>query len=144
VDTNTVTKAIFGKNVIKREFTSVLIYRLQRKERLKFNEDNTSKNPQLLVVWRSDNRYEYSIGVLLTRHDNLITLNEDKLKKLDYPSLTLLRNDRVIRNTWILDDTTVLMTTSKWEQQIRTIKITISKGIKSNSSMMPLWVSPSM
>jgi hypothetical protein len=144
VDANTMTRAIFGKNASKREFASVLIYRLRRKGYLESNTDNTSIGHQLLVIWRSDNRHEFAVRVLLIKHENTITLDEDKLKKLDYPSLTPLRNNCIIENTWVLDDATVLMITSKWEKRIRTTKITISKGIKENDSMVPLQVSSNM
>jgi hypothetical protein len=144
VDVNVTTRAIFGKDVIKRKFASVLIYRLQRKDNLKSNVDNASMSPQLLIIWRSDNRSEYSVRVLLIIHDNTITLNEDKLRELDYPHLTLLRNDCIIKNIWILDNTTALMTTSRWEKQIRTVEITISKGARKDNSIEPLCVSSNM
>jgi hypothetical protein len=139
---NAMTKAIFGKNVAKDEFASALMYRLLRKGGLKSNANNVS-SPQLLVVWRSDNRYGYSVRVLLIKQDNTITLDEDKLKRLDYPNLTLLKNGHIIKNTWALDDTTVLIT-SKWEKQIRTIEITISKVTRENSCMKPLCISSNM
>jgi hypothetical protein len=129
------------KNAVKREFTSVLIYRLQRKNNFESNVDNTLTNYRLLVIWRSDNRHEYSLGVLLIKHDNAITLDEDELKKLDYPPLVPLRNDRTIENTWALDNATVLVTTLKWEKRIRTTRIEISEGTRKGNSMVPLRVS---
>jgi hypothetical protein len=120
-------KAGFGKNTFKRGFESILIYKLQKKGRLESNADNTSTSPRLLVIWRSDNRYEYSVGVLLIKYNNRITL--DELKKLDYPPLALLRNSCNTKNTWVLDDIKVLII-SKWEKQTRTIEITISEGTK--------------
>jgi hypothetical protein len=136
---------ILEKNEAKREFISVLIYRLQRKESTKPNADNTSTNHQLLVIWRSDNKYDFTVRVLLIKHRNTITLDEDKLKKLDYSSLAPLRDGCIIKNTWVLNDAAVLMTTSKWEKRIRTTEITISKGTKKdNGSMAPLWASSNM
>jgi hypothetical protein len=45
----------------------------------------------------------------------------------------------------VLDDAIILMTTSKWEKQIRKIEITISKGTKKdNDSMIPLRISSNM
>jgi hypothetical protein len=145
VDANTMTRASFGKNAIKGEFASVLTYKLQRKGSLESNADNTLTNHRLLVIWRSDNRYDFSVRVLLIKHDNTITLGKDKLEKLDYSSLDPLRDDCIIKNTWVLNDATVLMTTSKWEKQIRKIKIIISKGTKKdNDSMAPLRISSNM
>jgi hypothetical protein len=99
VNANTMTRASFGKNAAKSEFASILICKLQRKESIKSNADDTSTSHQLLIIWRSDNRYGHSVRVLLIQHKNTITLDEDKLKKLDYPPFTLLRNDRIIKNT---------------------------------------------
>jgi hypothetical protein len=153
VDANTMTKASFGKNTVEREFESALIYRLQRKESLESNDqfkidsifpEDTSINPQLLVIWRPDNRYDFSACVLLIKHSNTTTLSEDELKKLDYPPLVLFRNNRIIENTWLLDDATVLMTTSRWEKQIRKIEITISRGTRKNSCMKPLRIPSDM
>jgi hypothetical protein len=136
-------KASFGKNALKREFTNALIYSLQRNESFESNVDNASTSYQLLVIWRSDSRYEFSVGVLLIKHDNANTLDEDKIKELDYPPLTLLGNGRNIENSWRLDDTKVLIT-SKCEKRIRTIEITISKWTKANGCMTPLQVSSNM
>jgi hypothetical protein len=148
VDVNTMTKAIFEGNISERGFTSVLMYQLQRKGALTSNEDNistenTSTAFQLLVIWRSDSQYECSIHVLLISHDNTTTLDKDKVKELDYQPSTLLRNGRISTNTWTLDDATVLIT-SKWEKQIRTIKITISEETGENNYMKPLWISSNM
>jgi hypothetical protein len=145
VNANTMTRAGFGKNPVKREFTSVLIYRLQKKESFKSNADSTSTDHRLLVIWRSDDRYDFTVRVLLIKHRNTITLDKDKLKRLYYSSLAPLRDGCVIRNTWVLDDANVLMTTSKREKRIRTTEITISKGTKEdNDFMVPLRVSSNM
>jgi hypothetical protein len=149
VDVNTMTRTIFEENTSERGFTSVLTYKLRRKGSFESNEDNvstenTSTSSQLLVIWRSDSQYECSIHVLLINHDNTITLNEDKVKELNYPSLTLLRNGHIVKNTWLLDYEAVLMTTSKWEKRIRKIEITISEGTEENDFMEPLCVSSNM
>jgi hypothetical protein len=85
MDANTMTKAIFGKDKTKRESTSVLIYRLQRKKHPEPNMDNTSTSPQLLIIWGYDNMYEYSVCVLLIKYDHMLTLDEGKLKKIRLP-----------------------------------------------------------
>jgi hypothetical protein len=143
VDTNAKTSAGFGKNAVGREFASTLIYRLRRKWSLESNADNTSTSDQLLVIWRSDHKYECYVRVLLIKHDNTITLDEDQLKKLDYPPSALLKNSRNVENKWKLDDATVLIT-SRWEKQIHTIEVTISEGTGEDDSMEPLWISSNM
>jgi hypothetical protein len=144
VNTNSEARASFGKNATKREFTSALIYRLQRKESHESNVDNTSTNRQLLVIWKSDDRHEFIVCVMLVKHDNTITLDKDVLKKLDYSHIDLLRNSRTVESTWVLDDETALATTLKCEKRIRTTEITISKGTKGNGCMVPLRISSNM
>jgi hypothetical protein len=148
VDTNATARASFGRNATEKEFTSVLVYGLQRKECLEYNADNmpiknASTSFKLLAIWRPDNTYEYSVRVLLIEHGGTTTWDEDELKKLNYQPLTLLRNGYSIKNTWVLDETTVLMTTSKWEMH-HTIEITISNGSKEDGSMEPLRVLSNM
>jgi hypothetical protein len=98
---------------------------------------------QLLVLWRSNNRSGFSVRVLLIEHDNTITLDEDRLKKLDYSSFTPLKNGHTTKNAWQLDDAIVLMT-SKLEEQIRTIEITISRGSEEKGSREPIYVPSDM
>jgi hypothetical protein len=128
VNDNTI-RASFGKNAIKREFASALIYRLQKRGGSESNTDTSTGDTfssQLLIIWRSDSVYELSVGVKLIKHDNTMTLDANRLKKLDYPSLTLLKNGCRTRNMLSLDGTTMLMTNSVWKEHIRTIEIIIS------------------
>jgi hypothetical protein len=143
VNTNTKARAIFGKDETRREFTNALIYRLQRKGSLESDVDNTSISHQLLVIWKYDHRYEYYIRVLLIKHDNTIILNEDKLKELDYPPFTLLRNGCNIKNKWLLDNATALIIKSEWEVD-RAIKIIVSGGTGENGSMESIHISTNM
>jgi hypothetical protein len=41
--------------------------------------------------------------------------------------LALLRDDDIVKDTWLLDNVTVLMTALKWEKQIRTIEIAVAE-----------------
>jgi hypothetical protein len=146
VDTNAMTRASFGQNAAKREFASTLIYKLQRKGSFESNVGNISTeyssiSPYLLVIWRSDNKSEYSVRVLLIERSNAATWDEDELKKLDYPPLSLLGDGYIIKNTWPLDNAAVL-TASKWEKRARTIEITISEGTGKNRPMVPVRASP--
>jgi hypothetical protein len=118
VNVNTMTRASFGINAIKYEYESALIYKLQRKKHLESNADNTFAedavtSPQLLAIWRAIDKSKISIRTLLIKHSNTITWDEDTLKKLYSMYLALCRDNDVIEDTWMLDDATVLMTTSK-------------------------------
>jgi hypothetical protein len=152
VGVNAVTRAIFGRDINKYTFESVLIYKLQRKKQFESNgqpntdstfTEDTSTSLQLLVIWRSDVRYENgcSMHALLIKHSNAITWNEDTLEKLHSMYLDPLRDNYNIKDRWLLDDTTVLMITSKWKENNCLFKITISEGARKDDSMEPLWIS---
>jgi hypothetical protein len=152
VDANAITRASFGRNIEKDDFESALIYKIQRKCRKSNNQsgaDNTftedaSTSLQLLVIWRFS-RFKFSARVLLIKHSNAITWNEDTLEKLYSMYLGLLRDKRDIKDIWLLDDTTVLTTTSKWKGFVDyATKITISEGTREDNAMGPLGVPSSL
>jgi hypothetical protein len=150
VGANAVASANFRRDANKSKFTSALMYKLRRKKHRKSNTNNTrdtSTSFQLLIIWGP---HEMSLGdlsicdftarALLIKHSNTITWDEDKLKKLHSMHLPLLNkglsNDMIdlfavhptiIKDAWLLDDATALMTTAKREEEDRTIEITISK-----------------
>jgi hypothetical protein len=142
VDADAITRASFAKDIAKDEFESALIYRLQRRKNFEPNADNTSTSLQLLIIWgyniKSENRL--FVRVLLIKHSNTITWNEDTLERLHSMHLALLRNDHVVRDTWLLDDVTVLITTLKWKKEIDTTEITITEEAREGDYMEPLWV----
>jgi hypothetical protein len=57
--------------------------------------------------------------------------------------LALLRDGPLSEDTWLSDDKTMLMTTSKWKVGLTT-EITISEGTRKDDTMEPLWVSSNM
>jgi hypothetical protein len=144
VEMNAATRAVFGKDITKCEFTSALIYELQRKNHnsnYQFavnNTENTSTGVQLLVIWRFDNSYNFYVNAMLVKHKNTTTWDEDKLKRLHFMYFTLHRNGH-IKDTWLLDDATVLMTTLKWGEASHIREITIFEGARMDDSMESLW-----
>jgi hypothetical protein len=154
VDTNAVTRTDFGKDVTKSEFASVLLYKLRRKKQFESddqsNADNTftkdtSTDLHFLVIWRSNNEWsKFSVRTLLIKHSNTITWNEDKLEKLHSMYLNLLKDDQIVRDTWLLDDVTVLMTILRRKVRRHTIEITITEGTREDDSMEPLWIPSSI
>jgi hypothetical protein len=159
VDANHMTRASFGKNAAKNEFASAFIYKLKRKGSLESDADNTkdaSTSLQLLVIWNSNVWYEFSARALLIKHSNAITWNEDTLERLHSMYLNLLdkglRVDFVetqskhypVKDTWLLDDATALMTTLSWKRDGCIFEVKISNWIRKSDSMAPLWVPSSM
>jgi hypothetical protein len=155
VDVNTVTSASFGISTAKLEFASALIYKLQRKKRFGSKDqsnvsntltEGTSISLRLLVIWGYNVKYENrsTVRALLIKHSDEITWNEDKLEKLHSMYFDLLKDDYSIKDTWLLDDATVLITTSRWRSRDCVTKITISEGTRKNDSMEPLCVPSSI
>jgi hypothetical protein len=152
VDANAITKAILGRNIAKDDFTGALIYKVQRKHRKSNNQSGTSSKLtedastglQLLVIWRY-NEYRLYVRALLIKHSNAIAWNEDTLEKLYSMHLSLLRDKHNIKDTWLLDNETVLTTTSEckgfWNYAT---KITISEGTREDDFMKPLWIPSSI
>jgi hypothetical protein len=152
VDANTIARASFGEEIFKTEFSSALIYKLQRKKYLESNDqsnadsiftEETSTSLQFLVIWRYNDKYSVCVRVLLIKHSNIIAWNEDTLEKLYSMYLFLCKGDDIIEDTWLLDDATVLMTTSKWEMD-HAIEITLSEATRKDGTMAPLWFSLNM
>jgi hypothetical protein len=101
VDANAMARASFGKDTTKDEFSSALIYKLQKKKRLKYSDQSdaddkskkdTSTSLQLLIIWRSNfgYKYEFFVRALLIKHSDTIIWDEDALKKLHSMHLALL------------------------------------------------------
>jgi hypothetical protein len=142
VDTNTMTSASFGKHVLKHEFMVALIYRLQRKN-IESNMDHTkdtSTSIQLLVIWRFNNSYDFNVNTMLIKHNDTITWDEDKLRALYSMHRDLSRTVYRTKDVWLLDEATVLMTTSKWGEERYTTKITLSEGTRDDSFTRPIRV----
>jgi hypothetical protein len=150
VDANTVAVASFGRDIVKNEFSGALIYKLQRKNiesnypSNMDNTKNTSTSTQLLIMWGSNDRSEISLHTLLIKHSNEITWDEDKLKKLYSMHLDLLVSDKAVRDTWLIDNVTVLRTMLRWEYGKNMTKIIISEETREDDSKEPLWVPSSI
>jgi hypothetical protein len=147
------TRVGFGEELFKPEFSSALLYKLQKKESLEFNDqsnadsifaEDTSTNVQLLIIWRYNNECEVCVRSLLVKHSNIITWDEDTLDKLYSMYLFLCKDDNIIEDTWLLNDATVLITTSKWKGESREFEIIISEGTRKDGTMEPLWISLDM
>jgi hypothetical protein len=132
------TSATFRKKLNKPEFGTVLLYKLQRKHP-ESNTDDTSAT-QLLIIWSVDNKHESRVQVLFIKHDNAFTWDEDKLKRFYFRHSFSFKND-ILKNTWQLDDTTILIPPLKWGKVKHTIEITISEGTKKDNPISPPYIS---
>jgi hypothetical protein len=136
------TRASFTTDILKIQFESALIYKLQRKKNLESNVDNTkdtSTNIQLLVIWRVRNFFDSYVDVILVKHSNAIIWDENKLMRLCPMHHIIHKYNGIIKDTWILDDAAMLMTTLELEEGC-SIEITISEGIRNEKTRVPLRV----
>jgi hypothetical protein len=146
---NDVTKASFGKDAAKSEFTSVLIYKLQRKKHLESNDQSNEDSMftkdtltgfQLVVIWRYNSDRIYSHAWLI-EHDNTFIWNEDKLERL-YDVYNNQYNASSSMGGWLLDDDTVLKVGCETAYRSFGTKVVISEGKHVSSLIKPLWVDP--
>jgi hypothetical protein len=144
VDTSAVTKASFGGDVIKRESTGVLIYKLKRKNHIESNDqsdkDNTftkdtSSTLQLLIICRCNDKDVLSARAVFIKHNSTITWSQGELEKLYSMHSSLCGSAPIIQGTWPLDDATVLNTSSVWNDRVHTIEITVYEGTIENDFM---------
>jgi hypothetical protein len=145
VDANTMTRVNFRDRVCKLSFATALTYKLQRKNSHKSNNQSSTDNTEdtsdlrLLVIWSTNYSQEFYVNVILIKYSNITAWDEDKTKIIDY-----MRNDitkrrgRRIEKTWLLDDTTVLVTTPRRREEECTLEITISEGIRKDNSIEPI------
>jgi hypothetical protein len=144
---NTMISVSFGKYAAKNEFMAVLIYKLKRKKRLESNMDNTKgtlTGHQLVVIWRFNDRNNFYVNAVLTKHSNIITWDDDRLKSFHSSNLASYKNNDTVENVCWLHSGTVLVTISKWNQSERKTEITISEVIRKDGSMELLWVPSNM
>jgi hypothetical protein len=88
-----------------------------------------SKKIWLLVAWHVEHTRESHVRALVIEHNK--KLNEDKLKKLYEERWPLLEvQDNTIKNSWTLNDTTMLKTTIKITNRGYRWDIFISEEIK--------------
>jgi hypothetical protein len=153
VDANTVARAGFGRDITKDEFASALIYKLQRRKCPESDDQSnadstkdTSTSLQLLVIWKANDWHDnkFFIRVLLIKHSNATAWDEDTLEKLHSTYCALLKDDYNIKDIWMLDDATVLITTSNWKYVSCATKITISEGTREDDFMEPLCIPSSI
>jgi hypothetical protein len=145
---NDVARASFRKDVAKSEFTSVLIYKLQRKGhkyKQQFDEDSTFIKDtltgfQLVVIWRYNSDRIYSHAWMI-EHDNTFIWNEDRLERL-HDVYNNQYNASPNMGGWLLDDDTMLKIECETVYRGFEMKVIISEDEYPSSPRKPLWVDP--
>jgi hypothetical protein len=150
LDVKTAMKILFEINTTQDEFEGALLYKLQRNLRDQYSMDtlatrdneNEAKYVYMLLTWEVKDSKPF-VHVVLVEHTNKFIWNEDRLKKLYYGNRGRIEkyND-TISDTWLMDDSMVLKTTSK----VRGLKgnfeltISISEEERNDYAIRPLCV----
>jgi hypothetical protein len=121
----------------------VLIYKLQRKQLREFNKisEDTPSAIHLLAVWEISESEELCADVLLVRHDNEFSWEENNLKELYRKNNNRFRMfSRSVTETWSLYDNIALVTTFDIMNRDRILDITIYEVEKDNNTRMPSYI----
>jgi hypothetical protein len=153
IDIGTKMKACFEINATQDDFEGALLFKLQREEsrsniylsnlfvQQKYSNDE-AKCVRMLIAWKV-RISKIFLYVSLVEHAKNFALNEEILKKLYSKNQNWIRRYNDIRSdTWIMDDDTVLKTTSSARdfKGILELSVSIFEGKKSGLDMRPLGV----
>jgi hypothetical protein len=127
-------------------FGGVLTYQLQSR-RDKLGNQSESTCIRLLVAWKFEDYINPRMLIRLMKHDKQI--NWDRIKLEDYYqkyASQLSMYTGPIKDKWMLDDDTVLMTGLKLEftHGYGALNITISEGIIDEHVKEPVWIDSKM
>jgi hypothetical protein len=138
-DVNTVMRSCLEFDTEQDILEGALVYKVQRQhvESNEFIQDE-SKSIQLLVAWHIEHTEGLHVRALLVEHDK--KLDEDRLRRLYQKYWPLLKAQvNPNRSDWLLNNTTILVTTVnvmnggyKWD-------VFIFEG-KGNDVERPLWI----
>jgi hypothetical protein len=127
-------------------FGGVLTYELQSGYG-NFGNQSESTYIRLLVAWKSESYNQFSVYTHLIKCNEQVKWNETKLE-VYYQRYAnqLCTYTGPIKDTWLIDDGTVLLTELDLDftQRDGVLNITISKGIKDESTRRPEWIDSKM
>jgi hypothetical protein len=153
MNASTMMKIGFRLDPDQDESVGILMYKVQRKESVKFDHlpstditpiktvEDTSEIMRLLVVWKIKHHDMPKIHIALVKHGNNLVLNEDKLVHLHDKIYDILRL-YTYKRTWLMSDNAILAATHElvYKEDFE-LKITISEGIEEDwYTMAPLWI----
>jgi hypothetical protein len=125
-------------------FEGVLIYELQKGDD---ESDDQFESTHILffVAWKAEGYKKFHMFVHLIEYDEYIDWDELKLREYyQRYANQLCTYTGPIKNTWLIDDGTVLITRLKLDltQRAGVLNVTISEGIRDSRTEKPLWVNP--
>jgi hypothetical protein len=121
-------------------FEGVVMYELRRKY-------VKSTTIQLLVAWKSGWDKEFYVCIRLLECNESFVWNEVRLKEyFQRYARQLSTYTCPVKNTWLMHDSTVLMTRLEltFVKRDGRLNVTISEGIKDHYTKVPTWIGPKM
>jgi hypothetical protein len=123
-------------------FEGILTYELKRRH-VKPDDRHDLLYIRLFVVWKSEGYKKFRIFIHLIEYDKYVDWDEVKLKEYyKRYSNQLCTYTGSIKDTWLMNDGTVLMTglDLDFAQRDGILNITISKGVKDEHTKRPEWI----
>jgi hypothetical protein len=123
-------------------FEGGLMYQLQRKS-VKSDDQLESTYTLLFITWRLEGYNELRACIHLLECDKQIEWNQHKLEEYRQRYHNQLSTSAgSIKDTWLIHDGTVLMTSleSDFTRRIGVLNVTISEGSKDVHTRRPVWI----
>jgi hypothetical protein len=126
----------------------VLMYQLQRKD-VESDDQPELTRSRLLVAWKAEGYEKPRVSVQLMESDRAFRWDNywDKFELEEYQQRYTNRLSAYIdpiKETWLMDDGTVLMTGLELDfaQKSGVLNITISEGIRDEHTKRSVWIGP--
>jgi hypothetical protein len=125
-------------------FEGVLTYELQR-ENIESDDQPKSTHILFFVAWKSEGYKSLRVFVHLVECDKYTHWEKIALEEYYQRYVNqLCTYTGPVRNTWLIDDGTVLMTELELDftQRAGVLSVTISEGIRNDRTKKPIWINP--
>jgi hypothetical protein len=150
IDIDTEMNISFEICATQNEFEGALLFELERysdwndwssvNTLTTKNNKNGAAYVHMLVAWKVKD-FKHLTRVVLVEHTKEFTWNEDRLKEFYDKNCDLLKEyDNTVSDAWLMDDNTILKTSSKVEVSEGNfeLNISISEEERDNYAMRPL------
>jgi hypothetical protein len=144
VDTGSTMQTGFSIDSARAGSISALTYKLQRKNVDQFNEETISSEEatcvQLFMIWMVNSFKEFCVVLSLLEHDKDCIWGRDELMKLAKYRSEFSIQHGFIEETWLMHDSTVLMTRMNVTREAECYKLEITISESSiNKDTQRLW-----
>jgi hypothetical protein len=126
------------------KFRGGLTYRLQRKN-IQSDDQLESTSTLLLITWKSEGYKVPRVLVCLVEYDKQFRWSGYKLKEYHQRYTNQLSTyTGPVEDTWLIPDSTVLMTRLELDftQRVGVLNITITEGVEGEHTKRPIWINP--